>query len=146
MREKLQAQVEQLSREAEEKKRIEAENLKLKEDLAALANEKQALLAEVMSLRSLSINSSTQLSGSNLSDLGAPTTQGKLGSNFGTESAPPLEIQKSLSDQPPTSCRAENINKDASLQQTAAQLAEASKYSPIAVSADRQEANFFDQL
>lgn len=146
MREKLQAQVEQLSREAEEKKRIEAENLKLKEDLAALANEKQVLLAELLSLRSLSINSSTLLSGSNLSDVGTPTIQGKVGSNFGTESAPPLEIQKSLSDQPHTSCRVDEMSKDTELEQTAAQLAEASKYSPIAVSADGKEGNFFDQL
>ena len=155
-REKLQSQVEELQRQAEQKQQVEEENAKLKEALSSLSREKEALLAEILSLRSGSLNSSTNLSGSHLSDLPSPHLGPQPNkSDLSLEVFPALEVKKSASQNAgppvpngmvfaPSSQEVAKSPDDAA--ETAEQLASVLKYTPTPIPDTTLSTNYFDQL
>lgn len=157
-REKLQLQVEELQKEAQQKQKVEEENAKLRESLSSLAKEKEALLAEIMSLRSGSLNASSNLSGSNISDLPSPHVTEAKKSDLSLEVFAALEVKKSVSQNsgPPKSTAmvfsqsegefSPGPNAHEVSTETAEQLASVLRYDPTPIPSTTLASNYFDQL
>jgi hypothetical protein len=151
LREKLQVEMEQFRKEASEKQKIEEENNQLKAALESLTQEKDALLAEVVSLRSASLSSSTQLSGSNISDLASPMFARETSGDLKLELIPVLQVQLNASAEIKTIDQdsALNLSKEPQIlhiNPAKEELEIVTRYSPEPIQPRLQTKNLFDLL